>query len=840
MLKDLRHAFRLLLQAKGWTAVVLVSLALGIGANTALFSAVNGLLLRKLPVSDPDSLVRFRWSGRNDMATDSSDYGFSGKDASGRNMRATVSYPMFRAFVAANRTLTDLIACAPLGRLNVVFEGPADIANGFETTGNFFRVLGVRAIRGRTIGPDDDRPDAPAVAVISARYWRSRFTGDPEIVNKVIRVNNVPLTIIGVIDPAFTGVQQVSGEPPDIWVPLALDSQLNVNEERLSKPTYWWLEVIGRRKPGATPQQVQGNFEGMFQATARAGFDSYRAGLPDSDRNTFSLRDRSQVPNLHVDGGSRGVYEASDSEVRSVAILSVVVALMLLIVCANVANLLLSRATARRKEISVRLSLGATRKRLVRQFLTESIVLSGIGGVLGVLVGYWGRKLLPGQTAQGAPIDLTVLVFVLGVTVLTGILFGSAPAVRATDVDVNAALKETGRSVVGSRSVLGKALLVVQVAVSLVLLIAAALFLRTLHNLRDVDVGFNPRNLALFRVNPRLNRYDDAKARVFYTELIDRLAALPGVSGAAMSQPALLSGSTSSTAIFRPGRTYQPREADEIYRVIVSPSFFPTMQMPVVRGRGFAAEDGENAPKVVVINETAARKYFPNEDPIGRRFGTSVETSNQLEIVGVVHDAKYNSLRDAVPPTMYVDYRQAKFTNAAFEVRTAGDPLSVVASIREAVRALDPNMPVTNVSTQVEQIENRLQQERLFAQAYALFGGLALLLAAIGLFGLMSYSVARRTNEIGIRMALGARRGDVVRLVMRESMVLVALGIVIGLGVAFTARRLVETLLFGLAASDFQSIGAAVMTMIIVSAIAGYLPARRASRVDAMVALRYE
>jgi len=840
MLKDLRHAFRLLLQAKGWTAVVLVSLALGIGANTALFSAVNGLLLRKLPVSDPDSLVRFRWSGRNDMATDSSDYGFSGKDASGRNMRATVSYPMFRAFVAANRTLTDLIACAPLGRLNVVFEGPADIANGFETTGNFFRVLGVRAIRGRTIGPDDDRPDAPAVAVISARYWRSRFTGDPEIVNRVIRVNNVPLTIIGVIDPAFTGVQQVSGEPPDIWVPLALDTQLNVNEERLSKPTYWWLEVMGRRKPGATPQQVQGNFEGMFQATARAGFDSYRAGLPDSDRNTFSLRDRSQVPNLHVDDGSRGVYEASDSEVRSVAILSVVVALMLLIVCANVANLLLSRATARRKEISVRLSLGATRKRLVRQFLTESIVLSGIGGALGVLVGYWGRKLLPGQTAQGAPIDLTVLVFVLGVTVLTGILFGSAPALRATDVDVNAALKETGRSVVGSRSVLGKALLVVQVAVSLVLLIAAALFLRTLHNLRDVDVGFNPRNLALFRVNPRLNRYDDAKARVFYTELIDRLASLPAVSAGAMSQPALLSGSTSSTAIFRPGRTYQPREVDEIYRVIVSPSFFSTMQMPVVRGRGFAAEDGENAPKVVVINETAARKYFPNEDPIGSRFGTSVETSNQLEIVGVVHDAKYNSLRDAVPPTMYVDYRQAKFTNAAFEVRTAGDPLSVVGSIREAVRALDPNMPVTNVSTQVEQIENRLQQERLFAQAYALFGGLALLLAAIGLFGLMSYSVARRTNEIGIRMALGARRGDVVRLVMRESMVLVALGVVIGLGVAFTVRRLVETLLFGLAANDFQSIGAAVMTMIIVSAIAGYLPARRASRVDAMVALRYE
>jgi predicted permease len=701
-------------------------------------------------------------------------------------------------------------------------------------------MLGVRAIRGRTILPEDDRPAAPAVAVISARYWRSRFTSDPQIVNKVIRVNNVPVTIVGVLDPAFNGIQSTGSEPHDINVPLSLDSRLNVGEQRLDKPTYWWLQVMGRLKPGATAQQVEGNLGGLFQAAARSGFESYRAALPEAERNTFGLRDRSGVPELRVDSGSRGIYEPNDAEVRSVTILSVVVGLMLLIVCANVANLLLSRATARRKEISVRLSLGATRARLVRQFLTESVLLSAIGGALGVLVAYWGRGLLPGQTGQTAPIDLRVLAFVLAITALAGILFGSAPAVRATDVDVNAALKETGRSIVGSRTLLGKSLLVLQVAISLVLLVGAGLFLRTVQNLRQVDVGFNPRNILMFRVNPQLNRYDEPRARILYAQLLERLQAIPGVHTAGLSQPALLSGSVSSTSIFRQGRTYESGQVDSINRVVVSPSFFEAMQMPIVRGRGFTIHDDEKAPKVVMINETAAKKYFPGEDPLGQRFGTSLETSGQFEIVGIVHDAKYNSLREPVPPTLYIDYMQGRLSQATFELRTAADPMALVPSVRDAVRTVDPNLPVTNVSTQMEQIENRLQQERLFAQAYALFGSLALLLAAIGLFGLMSYNVARRTNEIGIRMALGARREDVVRLVMRESMLLVAIGIAIGLGAALASRRLVETLLFGLAPSDPRSIAAAIATMVAVSAIAGYLPARRASRVDAMVALRYE
>jgi len=407
-------------------------------------------------------------------------------------------------------------------------------------------------------------------------------------------------------------------------------------------------------------------------------------------------------------------------------------------------------------------------------------------------------------------------------------------------VNVSAALKETSRSVAGSRSILSKSLLVVQVAVSLVLLIGAGLFLRTVQNLRSVDVGFNPQNLVLFRIDPRLNRYDAKRVVPLYADMMDRLRTVPGVRAVAFSQPPLLSGSVNSTGIFVQGRTYAPDQRDSINRLVVSPNFFEVMGIPLIRGRGFTDRDTENAPKVVVINETAVRKYFPNENPIGRRFGYSVETSGQTEIVGVLRDAKYNSVRDSAPPTMYVPYLQATASNPAFDVRTAGDPVGVMGAIREAVRRIDPNMPLMDMSTQMEQIEKRFLQEKLFAQAYAVFGGLALLVASVGLFGLMSYSVSRRTNEIGIRMALGAQRLDVLRLVMRESMLLVIAGVTIGLALAVAASRLVATLLFGLAPTDAITMVLAMSVMVLVSAIAGYLPARRAARVDPMVALHYE
>ena len=850
MIKDLRHAARMLLNNKGWTAVVVLSLALGIGANTALFGAFNSLLLTKLPVKDPDGLVRVRWStdakGRNDMVTSSSDYGYSAPGPNGERVRSTFSYPMYRQFVTDNQTMTDVFACAPFGRLNVVVDGQAELASAFVSSGNYYQVLGIGARLGRTIVPDDDRADATPVAMISSKYWHLRFGTDPGVVGKVVRMNNVLVTIVGVLPPDFTGVQNTTDELPDVSLALSLQPQLETQSgpSRLSQATYWWLQLMGRLKPGATPEQVQGNLEGVFQNTARAGLAEYLKGLTDAQRATASNQNRTEVPRLRVDSAARGVYDVSTTEIRSVTILSVIVAIVLLIVCANVANLLLSRATTRQKEMSVRLSLGATRGRLMRQLMTESLLLASMGGALGLLVGYWGRKLLPGPTGQAASIDWRIVAFVLLVTGLTGLLFGIAPALRGTGMNVNSALKETSRGVVGSRSVLSKILLVVQVGMSLVLLVGAGLFLRTLSNLRHVDVGFNPQNLVLFRVNPALNRYDEKRMTALYRDMLERLGTVPGVRGAAMSQPALLSGSVNSTSIYIQGRVYPPGrpqgDANDINRLVISPNFFEVMGIPVIKGRGFTARDDGAAPKVVVINEAAARKFFPNEDPLGKHYGNSVETTGTFEIVGVLRDTKYNSVRDAAPPTMYVPYAQSRLGNAVFELRTAAAPSGVMGAVREAVRQIDPNLPLTDVSTQIEQVERRFAQEKLFAQAYTLFGGLALLLASIGLFGLMSYNVSRRTNEIGIRMALGAQRSDVLGLVMRESMILVAIGIVLGLVAALSASSFVKSLLFGLPPTDPLALAAAMAIMVIVSGLAGYLPARRASKVDPMVALHYE
>jgi predicted permease len=848
MLKDLRYGVRMLLHAKGWTAVVVVSLALGIGANTAIFSAINGMLLTKIPVQDPDTLVRLRFVGRNQMATSSSDYGFS-RRAAGENVRTTFSYPMYQQFLKDNQTMSDMLACAPAGRVNVVVNGQAELATAFLATGNYYRVLGVNARLGRVFVPEDDSPTAPPVAVISERYWRSRFGSDPAVIGKVVSANTVQVTIVGVLPSEFTGIQQPVAEPADISFPVNLDPQISpappingVVLHRINQPTNWWLQVMGRLKPGVSAAQVQGNLGGVFQATAKAGLDSYLGGLDAKTRAQSNNQNRTAVPQLRVESGARGIYDVNDTDLRAVRILTGIVALVLLIVCANVANLLLSRATARQKEISLRLSMGATRGRLVGQLLVESLLLASIGGVLGIAVGYWGKRLLPGAPGQPAPLDWHVLAFVAAVTAITGVAFGIAPALRATRADINSVLKETSRSVVGSRSVLGKSLLVVQVAISLVLLTGAGLFLRTLDNLRAVDVGFNPRNLVLFRVNPQLNGYDEQRSGALYRDMMEQLRSIAGVAGVALSNPALLTGNVNQSSIFVQGRTYEIGvQPDSINRLVVSPNFFDVMGIPLTTGRGFTEnENSATAPKVAVINNAAAKKYFPNLNPIGQRFGSTLETRDQIEVVGLVRDAKYDSVRDEVPPTMYVPYRQARMGTPTFAVRTAGDPLAAIGAIREVVRRIDPNVPMVDVSTQMEQVERRFAQEKIFAQAYTLFGALAVVLAAVGLFGVMSYNVARRTNEIGIRLALGARREHVLRATMRESLVLVIGGVAIGVAIVFAASRFVASLLFGVPHNDALSIALAIAVMGGVATFAAYLPARRASRVDPMVALRYE
>jgi predicted permease len=836
MVHDLKHAFRMLMHSKGWTLVVLLSLAIGIGATTALFTAVNGMMLQTLSVPEPESLVRLAAAGDNSMRRSSSDYGFSAP-YQGLNVRASFSYAGYQSLRSANQTLTDIVAFGQIESVNVIVNGAPELATAHVVSGNFFNVLRVPMAIGRPLTDDDDRAAAEPAAVISHALWRRRFGSDAAIVGQPVRINNTPVTVVGVTAPAYLGVMRLAGTAPEVMIPLALDGALNpAQARRLSEPTNWWLLVMGRLKTGITFEQVVGNLEGPFQTSARAGMDSYMAGLNDHQRGlSINQRRGDAVPRLVARSGAKGVYDTDNTSRRSAAIVSGVVTILLLIVCANVANLLLSRGTSRHREISVRLSMGAPRSRLIRQLLTESLLLSGAGGLLGVAVAYWSKALLPfGRNAQ---IDLQVVAFVTGISVLTGLIFGLMPAIRTTGVDLAGAMKDSSRTVAGGRAWLSKGLLVVQVALSIVLLIGAGLFLRTLYNLRGVDVGFNANNLIMFRINPQANRYESERIPQLYSRTAAALSALPGVRSVGLTRNTLLSGGTSTTGIHIQGKTGQ----NDIHVMSVSPNFFKTLEIPVLTGRDFTERDLAIPQAVVIINETAAKKFFDGENPVGRRLGSTAEgaSAGEHEIVGVIKDTKYNSLREPAPATLYrVLPGNASAANVV--ARTVAEPSAMIETVRNAMRQVDAELPLTGVTTQTDQIENRVEQERLFALAYSLFGALALLLACIGLFGLMSYSVSRRTNEIGIRMALGAERSGVIGMILGESMIMVAMGALIGLAGALAGGRFVESVLFGLSTTDAWTISAVIALTILVSLAAGYVPARRASRVDPMVALRYE
>jgi predicted permease len=720
-----------------------------------------------------------------------------------------------------------------MGAVNVIVNGEADLASSFGVTGGYFQVLGVQPVTGRPLTDDDMRPGAPPVAVISHAFWQRRFASDPAIAGRVVTVNGHGVTIVGVAPASFAGIQRLGATAPDITMPLSLDPVLNVGQRRLMQPTSWWVHIVGRLKPAVTFDQARGNFEGVFQEAARAGMDSYLNGLT-ADERALSTNQRrgTGVPQLLASTAAHGIYDFDQNASRVAAVLAVVVLVILLIVCANVANLLLSRATAHRKELSVRLSVGATRARLVRQLLTESLVLAGSGGALGIFLAFWGRTLLPfGQTAS---VDWRVLGFVAGLSMATAVAFGLVPALRATRPDLAGAMKETSRSVTGTRSLLARSLLVVQVALSLVLLIGAGLFLRTLGHLRDVAVGFNPNNLLMFGVNPQLSGYDADRSVQLYRQIAAEVGALPGVRSVAFTRVALLSGSRSTSSVYRPGA---PTSTD-VHVMSVSPGFFATMEIPLHEGRDFSERDVRGAPMVAVINETAARTLFPDRPALGQRLGFSLEQASQIEIVGVIRDTKYSSVREPPPPTVYQPFQQGTPRGMAAVVRTAGPPAALTDEVRAAVRRVDATLPLTNVTTQTEQVERRFAQERLFASAYALFGTLAVTLAAVGLFGLMSYNVSRRTNEIGIRMALGADRRRVALMVLGESLLLVGIGVALGLAGALGSGRFVEAMLFSLVPTDAATFALATVLLVGVATAAAYLPARRAARVDPMAALR--
>jgi predicted permease len=846
--QDLRYALRMLRRNPGLTAVAALSLALSIGANTAIFSLLDTALLKMLPVKDPQELVLFKWLSTDKLMWRSHDgSGIESDEATGMKTGTSFSYPAFEQFRDQNQTLAGVFAFALLRQLNVSVDGRAEIAEGQIVSGGYHTGLGVTAFLGRTLTGEDDSVGAAAAAVISHRYWQRRFNSDPSVIGKIISLNGAAFTIVGVTRPEFFGALEID-RAPDITVPMVFQPQVRpTSSQLLSDAQNWWLHVMGRLKPGMDERQALADLDLILQQHAVAARSSLQADY--------------DLPRLSLAPGGQGLTQTRSRYARPLVILMAAAGLALLIACLNMANLLLVRAATRRKEIAVRLSLGASRFRLVRQLLTESLLLALIGGALGLFSAYWGKDALLALRAWGRGgmaldlnLDLRALAFTAAMSVLTGILFGLAPALRATRVDLTTELKDGAGRTASARSRLAKGLVVAQVSLSLLLLIGAGLFVRTLRNLAQIDLGFNRENLLIFRVNPGASGYKGERLTNLYQQMLERIGALPGVRSATLLQNTLLGSGVGGGSIYAQGYDSQPNEKLIADTQHVAPNFFDTMEIPILKGRRFTPQENEQAPKVAVINQALARRYFAGRDPIGQHLsigainydksGKMIGSDNPpIEIVGLARDSKYNTLRGEIQPCVYLPYRQRQYGISAemtCAVRTAGDPAAMTVAIRNALQSIDANAPLFGVKTQNGQIAEQMAQPRLFASLSSFFGLLAMALAGIGLYGVMSYTVARRTHEIGIRMALGAKGSDVLRMVMRETTLLVVIGLVIGLAAAFARTRLIESLLFWLTATDTLTIALGALLLLAVAALAGWLPARRAARVDPMVALRYE
>jgi predicted permease len=850
--QDLRYGLRMLRTQKGVTAVAVLSLALGIGANTALFSIADAVLLRQLPVREPERLVLFK-----SIFPPGFDFGnYTGSPDSDPNKRTSFPYQSFLRIREQQSVLSDVIAYGSMA-LTVNIDGQADLASGQAVSGNYFAGLGVRALLGRTITDGDDDAAAGAVAVLSYRYWQQRFGGDPAVIGKPINLNNVAFTVIGVTPKGFEGMGQI-GSSRDVTIPIAWEPQLygERGRSRMYGAGDWWLRMMGRLKPGATAEQARAQLESVFHQSVldhRTARQAYASG-----GNPVATLEPKEYPRLVVDPGGQGETGTRQRYAPSLYMLLGVVGAVLLIACANVANLLLSRAASRQKEIGVRLALGASRPRLIRQLLTESVLLAVMGGTFGVLFGLWLRDGFLAVSDWGGGVmraleprlDWRVLAFTLVLSLLTGIIFGLAPAWRATKVDLTPVLKDSLRSSsAASRSLLGRGLVVLQVALSLLLLVGAGLFIRTLLNLQRIEPGFNTRNLLLFGVEPALAGYQGEKLRQLYQQMSERLEAVPGVQAATFSRVRLLAGGTSSRETFlQTGSDGRINAIGNINLHQVRENFFEAMEIPLLAGRTIRPQDDERAPRVAVVNQAFARRYFSNENPVGGRFGFSERSANEIEIVGMVMDAKYARQHDEIQPTAYLPWRQdlRSLTRATFEVRTAVDPAAIVGAIRQAARDVDANLPLIDIRTQADQADQMLAMERLLARLLTLFGLLAQQLASIGLFGVLAYAVSQRTHEIGIRMALGADRGDVLRMILRQGMTLVLLGIGLGLAGAYVLTQYLGSwlnlsgMLYDVQPSDPLTYGVIALLLTLVGLVSCLIPAWRATKVDPLVALRVE
>jgi predicted permease len=844
LLQDLRYGLRILCKNPGFTIVIALTLALGIGANTAIFSLINATLLRSLPVKDPQQLVIFTTVGP--QGTDNS-----------------YSYRQIEGFRQNNHSFSDIFIAGFAYRMRITDPGAGAQVGAVQATpvsGNFFSALGVNAVAGRTLTEADDKASGPQpVAVISYKFWKNRFALEPGVVGRKITLDDITFTIVGIAPPGFFGIEV--GFAPDVWWPLQMTPQAMPGNDRLSNGAEW-LRVMARLKPDARPELARAEMDAVFQRFINEITPAQAAGFTPAQRRDYFER------RIRLDAGANGHVGTYLHRMitQPLLVLMAVVGLVLLIACANVANLMLVRAAGRRREIAVRLSLGAGRFRLVRQLLTESLLLAALGGVLGLLLARWGTYLLltylphRGSPTLDPQLDLRVLSFTLALALSTGLLFGLAPALRATRLDLSSALKSSMSDGAGwSRLSLHKILVVAQVALSLFLLIGAGLFVRTLQNLKNVDAGFDRENLVLFGLDVG-SGYTQGLLTTLQQRLLERLENLPGARSASLAQFGLLSNERIVNNIVVEGHAQRPDEDLKCYQLWVGPKFFMTMGIPLLQGRDFnsrelqplalqgpQARSAENGTLAAVINKSMARYFFGTQNPIGRRFRFSEGDLKNLsiEIIGMVKDAKYEDLREETRRIIYLSYfqwpqKQNPEAKHPIMLRTFDDPYSSFAAIQRTVRELDPQIQVQDLQTMNEVVDEALTRERFIAQLGSFFSLCALSLACIGLYGVMSYATARRTREIGIRIALGAQSPDVMRLVLRETLWLVMAGVAIGLVAAIAATRLVASLLFGLAASDPLTIGIVVLLMLIAALLACIIPAGRAAKVDPMVALRSE
>ena len=833
LFQDLRYGFRTLLKNPGFAAVAILSLALGIGANTAIFSFVNAILLRPLPVTNPDELM-FVFSGRSDSPF------------------ITASYPDYVDFRDRNDVFTDM-ACFSGVAASLASDDRADLVQGAIVSGNYFDVLGVKPIQGRAFSPEEDQtPGTHPVLIASHTLWQQRFGGDPGFMGKTLTLNGRIFTVIGIAPPGFNGA--AVGNTNDFYVPMMMQSLIRPprggfsgeqNADLLKRRGPRWLDMVGRLRPGVSQEQAQAAMSTLAGQLEQA--------YPETNAGWIATL----FPVSKGDPGLRG-------DVLPVAgLLLSVVGLVLLIACFNVANLLLSRATTRRKEISIRLALGASRLRLIRQMLTESVLLSMMGGAVGLLLALWITDLLekinPPANIFSVKLDLSpdisVLSFTLGLSVVTGLIFGLVPALQASKPDLIPALKDENATAGHSARRLNlRSLFVIgQVGISLVLLIAAGLFLRSLGNAQAINPGFSTDNVLVMPLDINLLKYTKPQGRTFYGQAIEKVEALPGVQSATLARVIPLSGGGRTTNVFIQGQEPVPNarnaegttsddsnRANTVNANVVGFRYFETLGIPFLRGRDFTGDDREGAPGVVIVNETFARRFWKDEDPVGKRISTRGAQGPFFEVIGVVANGKYVTLGEEPRSMMYMPLSQNHETGMTLHVRTSLPPESLAAAVRGEIQSLEKNLPISGIRTMADQMSSSLFPAKMGAILLAIFGSLALLLATVGLYGVMGYSVARRTREIGIRMALGAGRNDVLKMVLKEGMTLVGIGIILGLGAAWFATQLLASFLYGVSVTDPFTFAGVSLLLSGVALVASFAPARRATRVDPIVALRYE